>query len=495
MSPEEIQEIRELERSGLSIRAIARKLGRNVKTVRRALERPKGKRRESKLEPYRAMVLQRDGQGLRLPRILREIREAGYTGSRSIIQDFLLRHRGPRKAERRVFRRFETPPAVESQIDWSPFRLVIAGEERVAHCFSLVLAYSRMLFIAFYRNERLPTLLHAHVEAMAYMGGLSRRHVYDNMSTVTVGRIGGKPIWNPGFLAFATHYGFEPWACRKGDPDRKGKIERPFPYIHDDFLKNSRFESWGDLNARGRHWLDTVANVRRHETTKRVPREMYLEERDLLIRLPPVGFDTGRVEMRKVQLDGYVPLDGSLYPVPASLVGQYVRIRVFPHEIEVLDGAGQVAARHPVPDRPVRLPSDWGPPRKQEAMTRTALETAFLALFPEGGPFLEGLLRRMKSLAPIHLRRIERLVDLFGEVRVGEALRRASAYRNFNALAVQRILEDAHPHVIPEPPLGPMSAAGLSALDALGEVDPGSLRDTGIDTMEPTDGGTDDQED
>jgi transposase len=493
MSPEEIQEIQELANGGLSIRAIARKLARNVKTIRRVLGRPRQGRSESKLDRFKEKILELDGQELRVPRILREIRELGYQGSRSILQDFLRKHRGPRKAERRVFRRFETGPALESQVDWSPFRLMIAGDERVAHCFSLILAYSRMLFIAFYRNERLPTLLHAHVEAFQYTGGLSRRHVYDNMATVTVGRVGGKPIWNPGFLDFVKHYGFEPWACRKGDPDRKGKIERPFPYIHDDLLKGCRFESWDDLNARARVWLDTVANVRKHETTKRVPAEMFLEEKDLLIRLPPVAFDTGRIEMRKVQLDGYVPLDGSLYPVPASLVGRYVRVRVFPHGVEILDGAGQVAARHPVPDRPMRLPADWGPPRKEEALTRTALEARFLAHFPGGESFLEGILRRMKSLAPIHLRQIERLVDLFGEARVGEALRRATAYKNFNALAVQRILEDAYPDVLPEPPIGPMTR-GLSALDALGEVDTGSLRDSGIDSMESTAGGSDGQE-
>jgi hypothetical protein len=142
----------------------------------------------------------------------------------------------------------------------------------------------------------------------------------------------------------------------------------------------------------------------------------------------------------------------------------------------------------------MRLPADWGPPRKEEAMTRTALETRFLAHFPDGEAFVEGLLLRMKSLAPLHLRQLERLVDLYGDARVGEALRRATAYKNFNALAVRRILEDAYPDVIPEPPLVPMTQ-GLLALDALGDVDPGSLRDSGIDSMEPTEGGTDDEAD
>ena len=128
MSPEEMQEIQELRKNGLSIRAVARKLGRNVKTIRSLLGRPRQGMGESKLERFKAKILALDQKELRVPRILREIRALGYTGSRSILQDFLRKHRGPRKVERRVFRRFETSPGKEAQIDWSPFRLSIAGE-------------------------------------------------------------------------------------------------------------------------------------------------------------------------------------------------------------------------------------------------------------------------------------------------------------------------------------------------------------------------------
>jgi hypothetical protein len=42
----------------------------------------------------------------------------------------------------------------------------------------------------------------------------------------------------------------------------KGENREALPYIFSDFLKGSTFASWDELNVRGRHWLDSVANVR-----------------------------------------------------------------------------------------------------------------------------------------------------------------------------------------------------------------------------------------
>ena len=80
-------------------------------------------------------------------------------------------------------------------------------------------------------------------------------------------------LWHPRFLDFARHYGFEPFACRPRDPDRKGKKEKSFRLVHDDFIKGTDFESWDELDARRRIWLDEtpgVGNLRVPGTTSRV---------------------------------------------------------------------------------------------------------------------------------------------------------------------------------------------------------------------------------
>jgi hypothetical protein len=40
-------------------------------------------------------------------------------------------------------------------------------------------------------------------------------------------------------------------------PD-KGKVERPFRYIREDFFLGGSFRNLDDLNVQLRHWLDTV---------------------------------------------------------------------------------------------------------------------------------------------------------------------------------------------------------------------------------------------
>jgi transposase len=491
LTPEEQAELQRLWHEHIPIRAIARRLGRDVKTVRRALGRSPRAAEPSKLAPYQALIQEWCAQGLRSPRILRELRARGYTGGATILKDFL-QTLGPRRPPRPVVRRFETGPGLEAQSDWSPYRLTIADRETVVHAFSLVLCYSRRLFVAFFRDERLPTLLWAHQAAFQDHQGLCRRILYDNQTAITLGRVRGQPLWHPTFLAFAHHYGFEPVVGRPGHKERRGKVERPFWYLEEDFLRARTFASWDDLRVQVRHWLDTIANVRVHGTTRRRVDEAYAEERPTLIALPTVPYPAAREETRVVQQDGAVPIAGSYYPAPGQRPGQVVTVRIDPAQVELLDPAGAVVATYAVPDQPTRIPSatpPLGPPTT--AATPSVPEARFLARFASAGGFLDGLKRRMTTLTPIHLRALERLAALYGDAAVGDALAVATASRNFNARAVERILQRTHPTVIPEP-VAPAVRPRPEALAALDDVDSGSPQDYTLDSIAPTGGPTDD---
>ena len=91
----------------------------------------------------------------------------------------------------------------------------------------------------------------------------------------------------------------------------------------------------------------------------------------------------------------------------------------------------------------------------------------------------------MKALTFVHLRHLERLVGLYGETRVSEAIERAMKYRNFNVQAVARILQDRFPDVFPEPPVVPL-LAGPAVMGALDDIESGSLENYDFDSMPPT---------
>lgn len=488
MKPEEVEHIQDLVRRGMSIRAIARKLGRDVKTIRRILRRPRAPKESSKIARFLPALAEKARLGLRAPRISRELKSMGYTGSHSLVKKHLRRLRPAPAAETPRVQRFETDPGRESQVDWSVYRVKIAGRETAIHAFCMVLNFSRALFATFCRDEKLPTLLHAHVEAFAYLGGVSEVVLYDNMTTVTLGRSGGRAIWNEAFLEFARYYGFRPKVCRPRHPERKGRVERVFHYLETDFLAAREFASWDDLHAQTRTWLDEVANPRIHGTTGESPMARLLRERPLLIPLPDRPYATERRETRKVERDGSVQVLGSFFPAPGLSVGSEATVAISPGRVSVLAPDGRVVASYAIPERPTRILPAGGLAQPRPPVSRSERESRFLARFPGADAFLDGLLRRHKTLVSVHLVALDRLFGVYGDQAVREAVGLAQAAKNFNAHAVARILEHRHPDVLPDvPPPAPWVPPHV--LGALDDVDGGSPSDYPFDGVEPTDGG------
>ena len=129
-------------------------------------------------------------------------------------------------------------------------------------------------------------------------------------------------------------------------PD-KGKVERPFRYVREDFFLARSFRSLDDLNAQFRQWLDQVANQWVHATTGRVVTEHFAAERPSLQPLPAGPFQaTLRLE-RRITRDGMVSVGGNLYSVPDSTRRRPVEVHLLPDTVQVFE-AGQLVASHPV---------------------------------------------------------------------------------------------------------------------------------------------------
>ncbi|MBI3725024.1 IS21 family transposase [bacterium] len=484
MDPKQEARIRDLYQTLRSKRAVAKRLRIDVKTVRAVLGQTPCPEAApppttSKLAPFLPLVAAKAKEGLSASRILREIRALGYTGGRTLVVEAVRPLRGPRTRGRKAFRRFETPPGEEAQVDWSPVRVTIAGREQVVHCFAMVLHWSRAIFTRFYRDERLPTLLSAHVAAFEFFEGIARRIVYDNMATVVLGRIEKRPLWNERFLAFSKHFAFEPFVCRPRDPNRKGGVESAIGYIQRDVALGEEFESLDHLNRHAEHWLRTVANVRVHGTTKEVPQERLKREKPLLTPLPTQTFPTWASEVRKVQNDCLISLGGNLYSVPPLLVGREVRLRVYPERLEVVDGLGTLLASHRIAEgkgKRVIDPAHYEAIRRPSGESKSETERRFLTMFPNATAFLAGVKRRMKGLAIVHLRILARLAVAYGVERDAEVLAFATSQRNWSASSVTRILAHRYGEAVEGPEL-PLLGPAADAARAAGGVEERRLSD------------------
>lgn len=355
----ELMMILELHRQGLSITAIARRTGRDPKTVRKYIDRgveapaygPRRVGRPSKLAPYMDFLRERVTAfpGLSAARLTREIRELGYMGAYTAVKRYLAAIRpetGPKPYEVR----FETPAGVQAQVDFARFVVDFTddpGPGRIVWLFSLVLGHSRFIFARYVLHQDLQTLLRCHLQAFVALGGVPLEILYDRMKTAITGEDDqGHIVYNRSLLALAAHYRFQPRACRPYRAKTKGKVERPFRYIREDFFLGRSFRSLEDLNAQLDAWLNSVANVRVHGTTQRVVAEAFAAEQPELQRLPEHRFDAVLKLERRVSHDGFVAVGGNYYSVP-DRTRRVVEVQQLPDLIRILD-LGVVVAEHPV---------------------------------------------------------------------------------------------------------------------------------------------------
>lgn len=483
-------------------REIAKRVGLSRKIVRRVLREegctppPRSRRRgqASLLDPFREQVQEKAKKGLTISRILREIKEAGYQGGRTILAEYVRSLAAQPTPAKRAKRRFETAPGLEMQIDWSPYWVEIDGRRTKVHALGCLLGCSRKLFVFFFADEKQSTLLEGLAMAFAYFGGVPIRVVLDNMTQAILGRVGSpsSPLWHPRFAEFFEHYGFKPFACRVRDPDRKGKKEKSFRLVWDDFLKGSSFTSWEDLNARAAVWLDhtkDAGNLRVHGTTRQVPNEAWCAERDFLIALPSARFPTCTQEVRLVDRDATISVSGTCYTVPDHLADRSVSVRLYAFHFEVLDLHGSVvfSRRYVEAKDKGKLIIDTTHYRPLAAEQRRAaasgkLEEQLLVKFPELEALIIGIKKRMTTLAPIHFSALVKLASRYGDEAFLPAAGRAQQYRRFDGNAVRRILEREHPLPEGDGTVSPIGTAAASQL--LGEVEPATFAE--FDYLENT---------
>jgi hypothetical protein len=117
--------LKEQYEEGKTITALAKETGHDRKTVRkylRAGDKPTYKPRESKpglLDPFQDFIKKRVVKdGIMASRILREIRNKGYTGGYTILKEYIRPLRVEQSIE--AIYRYETKPGVQSQVDFDP---------------------------------------------------------------------------------------------------------------------------------------------------------------------------------------------------------------------------------------------------------------------------------------------------------------------------------------------------------------------------------------
>jgi transposase len=442
---------------GWNQRALARYFKMSRNTIRLILKKHQDHREQghcalpaakpvgkSKLDDYlpRMTRLLEDYPDITGQRLFEELRDDGYTGGITIVRGRLSKLRPCPKKKPTV--RFETLPGEQSQMDWSPYKIRFTKDgKKTVLCFSYILAFSRRQYIDFTDNRKFHTLIRRHQDAFAYFGGVTRHCLYDGEKTVILRWEAGRPVYNPQFVSFITHYQSRPVGCRPGSPQTKGKVEAPFKYVESNLLNARTFETLDDLRRSARWWMANRSDLHVHDKTRQPPLERFLEqERSALIPLPRHPYDSSEVVLRVCRIDGFVEYKTNFYSVPFEYVADILALKITEHNVGVYSPELDLIADHE------RLPDGMGnnsenPDHRRSTKIKYGLEPvreSFLALGGSAEPFLSGLQDKHPRNSGFHARLILSMKENYHAASINTALKHAMDYYAFDGKAIEKIL-------------------------------------------------------
>ena len=335
---------------GVPKKEIARRLQLDVKTVQRAVGRPKpparvSPPRSSRPDPWREQIKRwlRAEPRLTAKRIRRLLLPmTGPVPARTVRRCVAaLRAAG---APKEAFVHRSVQPGTTMEVDFGESWVDVAGAPCRVKYLVAALPFSNAYFAKAYPVERIESLLDGIESAFRYFGGVVNRVVLDNTSLAVKQVLAGRErVRTEAFEAFRGGYPFRAEFCAPGKGWEKGSVEGGVKYVRNlVFRPRLAVESWSALNAVIVTELEADLPLR-HLDDGRPVTEALAEERRRLRALPVPLPATCRVVARVADKFGHVRVDHVTYSVPIRHAYRPVWVKLFHDRVVIAAGAEEIA--------------------------------------------------------------------------------------------------------------------------------------------------------
>lgn len=328
---------------GLSFRQIARQTGLSRHKVLRLYSGDSQDRRFRGflLDPYRDLIASwfAETPSLKAIQVWKRLKEREVSIAYRSVSEYTEDFR--RKKKERVYWPLSFLPGEEGQVDWF---FVVHPRLGKLSGFTLILSYSRYAFAHLFNRSSFEFFIEGHLLAFEGFGGCPHVLRYDNLRSVVLRR---EPLtYNPSFLEFARHYGFEIRLCNPASGNEKGRVERLIRSIRETFLNVvDHHQSLTALNHALHQWIKEK-NTTVHRATSAIPLEKKKEEN--LKILPDGRWNNVLIHPPKLPTKtGFLIFDTNLYSVPEYAAHQPLSLHTFVDRIEIYDEKRNRVASHP----------------------------------------------------------------------------------------------------------------------------------------------------
>ena len=451
ISPSQKEAILEMKSKGVKLRDIARTLKISRNTVRAVIRGEGGQEETAKVSKYEQhLPVIRDLFRRCLGNVVRVQEELVAKFDVHIPYQtltWLIRNNEIRTAKKKRSGEYTFGPGEEVQHDTSPHKVEINGKQVIAQCASLVLAYSRKLFIQYYpcftRFECKVFL----AKAFQFMDGACPRCIIDNTSVIVAGGSGPDAVMAPEMEYFGDIYGVKFEAHVINHADRKARVEKNFSFAQNNFLAGREFTDWHDLNKQAEQWSINKANRKPKRSLGRMyPDEVYIMERPSMINLPRYLPPVYQSEYRTVDIQGYVHLDTNRYSVPEAYVGERVEVQKHWDTVIVYRKQEKIAAHDRLLDKrdkrvkapghhplPIQNKKKRGPCREEKLLTGkdTSLDQ-----------YIDELKKRSRGRGVAKIRRLLNLQRTYPSSPFLDAIGKALKYGLYDLVRLEKIILD-----------------------------------------------------
>ncbi|MGW8303694.1 MAG: IS21 family transposase [Desulfobacterales bacterium] len=436
------------ENDGLKYSQIADALSLDIRTVAKWANeqryRPrKSTPRKSKLDPFKDEIVRMiEKHPYTAAQIYQQIKKSGFDGGTTIVEDYVRKIRPPKT---KPYLKLVFAPGECAQVDWGSYGTVTVGSTtRRLSFFVMVLCHSRMMYVEFTVLQTMEHWLGCHQNAFEYFGAVPQKIMVDNLKSAVLKRtIGQAPVFNPRYVDFARYYGFAIAPCNVGKGNEKGIVENAVGYVKKNLLNGLVIPDFKVMEPVAKHWLSTVANVRKHGETGQKPADMFKDEKPLLQPLPHEPYDIGQVKSMRASRQFRVAIDANHYSVPAQLAGVRLTVKSYPDRICIYH-ENTLVARHV---RSYDRRCDFEHPDHAKVLLQQRKKAKdqiifmrFLSLSNKSQQYYRQLeQRRMNPLH--HIRQIVALSEIYGNDAVARAMEDAFSFEAFSCEYIANLLE------------------------------------------------------
>jgi transposase len=351
------KKVKKFKSSGLTISEIVKATGLDWKTVR--------KYSKMSQKEYERYILKASQRNKRFSSYEKEIisiynANAGKKISKAAVYDFLEEKHGELPGTERTFRNFvdylldtgkinpesnkrhylpvpEIPPGKQMQLDF--------GEKKQSngiklYIFACLLSCCRAKF---YRIQNRPftteDVIKNLLNSFRFFGGVPQEIAIDQDRLLMVSENSGELVLTEQFRCFTDEQKLRIWACRKADPESKGKVENIVKYVKNNFLAFREYACMEKANEDLTLWMKRRANGKISQATFRTPLSDLEEEKKYLRQYTGSVYDSEDdfYEIRKVDRLSLVSYLSCKYMMPEEYIRKQVGVKEIQNTLRFFD--------------------------------------------------------------------------------------------------------------------------------------------------------------